>query len=80
MHTLRSPAARRCHKIGVLPVFKGPESQNIQYIMSKPQTAAWRQALIFIALIFAFIEGPGLLDRLRGAPEYDAATAGPVTV
>ena len=48
--------------------------------MLTPQTAAWRQALIFGALIFLFIEGPDLFERLRGAPDYDASVAGPVTV
>ncbi len=48
--------------------------------MSKSKSSPWREALIFVALVFAFIEGPGLFDRLRGAPEYDVAIAGPVTV
>ncbi len=39
-----------------------------------------RDTLVFLALIFAMIKGPALLDAARGAPEYDADMAGPVTV
>lgn len=53
---------------------------SIQNVMSKARSPLWRDALIFIGLAFAIMEGPGLLDRARGAPDYNAAVAGPVTV
>ncbi|MEM6640153.1 MAG: glutaredoxin family protein [Pseudomonadota bacterium] len=39
-----------------------------------------RQGLFFTALLVLFMRGPDLIDRLRGAPQYDASVAGPVTV